>query len=50
MNDPTNCTRRFNVDIMILYISVRDHVSKLKFSSYVHLPSIEKCFNIVTLE
>ena len=29
---------------MMLYISVRDHARKLKFSSYVHLPSIKKMF------
>ena len=29
---------------MMLYISVRDHARKLKFSSYVHLPSINKMF------
>ena len=27
-----------------------DHARKLKNSSYVHLPSINKCFNFVTLE
>ena len=27
---------------MMLYISVRDYSRKLKFSSYVHLPSINK--------
>ena len=27
---------------MMLYISARDHARKLKFSSYVHLPSINK--------
>ena len=35
---------RFNVDIMMLYISARDHARKLKFSSYVHVPSINKMF------
>ena len=35
---------------MMLYISAIDHARKLKFSSYVHLPSTKKCFNIVTLE
>ena len=34
--------RRFNVDIMILYISGLDYARKLKFSSNVHLPSINK--------
>ena len=29
---------------MMLYISVRDHARKLKFSSYVHLPSINQIF------
>ena len=42
LNDLTNCYRRFNVDIMMLYISDRDHARKVKFSSYVHLPSINK--------
>ena len=41
LNDLTRC---FNVDIMMLYISVRDHARKLKFSSYVHLPSVNKMF------
>ena len=36
--------RRFNVGIMMLYISVVDHARKLKFSIYVHLPSINKIF------
>ena len=35
----------FNVDIMMLYISAMDHTRKLKFSTYVHLPSINKMFN-----
>ena len=43
-HDLTNCNRRFNVDIMKLYISGRDHARKLKFSSYVHLPSVNKIF------
>ena len=34
----------FDVDIMMLYISAMDHTRKLKFSSYVHLPSINKMF------
>ena len=34
----------FSVDIMMLYISVSDHARKLKFSSYAHLPSINKMF------
>ena len=29
---------------MILYISAMDQTRKLKFSSYVHLPSINKTF------
>ena len=33
-----------NVNIMMLYISAMDHASKLKFSSFVHLPSINKTF------
>ena len=44
LNDHTNCKRCFNVDIMMLYISVRDHARKLKFCSYIHLPSINKVF------
>ena len=44
LNDLTNCWRCFNVDILMLYISGRDHYRKLKFSSYVHLPSINKMF------
>ena len=36
--------RRFDIDIMMLNISARDHARKLKFSSYVHLPSINKMF------
>ena len=34
----------FNVDIMMLNISAIDHARKLKFSSYVHLPSRNKMF------
>ena len=34
----------FNVYIMVVYISAMDHASKLKFSSYVHLPPINKMF------
>ena len=44
LNDLTNCQRRFNVEFMMLCISGRDHARKLKFSSYVHLPSINKMF------
>ena len=36
-------TIRDNADIiMILYISAVDNATKLKFSSYVYLPSINK--------
>ena len=41
-NDLTNCKRRVNVDNMMLYISAMDHARKLKFSSYVHLPPINR--------
>ena len=44
LNDFTNCGRCFNVNIMMLYISAMDHAKKLKFSSYVHLPFINKTF------
>ena len=44
LNYLTNCWRCYNVDIMILYTSAMDHARKLKFSSYVHLPSINKMF------
>ena len=44
LNDHMNCQRRFNVDIIMLFISGRDHARKLKFSIYVHLPSINKMF------
>ena len=37
-----NCYRRFNVDILMLYFSAVDHARKSNFSSYVHLPSINK--------
>ena len=30
------------IDIMMLYISVRDHARKIKFCSYVHLQSTNK--------
>ena len=36
--------RCFNIDIMMLYISATDHDRKRKFSSYVHLPPINKMF------
>ena len=49
MNDLTNCSRRrFNVDIMMLYISARDHARKLKFNNYVHLLTVN-CFHILSL-
>ena len=32
--------RSFNVDTMMLYISAMNQTRRLKFSSYVHLPSI----------
>ena len=32
------------VYILMLYISAMDHARKLKFSSYIHLPSINKMF------
>ena len=44
MNDLMNCERCFNVDIMMLYISVRDHARKLKLYSYIYLPPINKMF------
>ena len=42
-----NNVQDFNVDIILLYISAVDngYVRKLKFSSYVHLSSINKIFN-----
>ena len=36
------CLRRFNVDIMKLYISALCHDRILKLSSYVHLPSLNQ--------
>ena len=45
LNDSQTARDVFNVDnIMMLCISAMDHTSKLKFSSYVHLPSINKVF------
>ena len=44
LNDLANCQRCFNVDIMMLYISAMDQARKLRFSSYVHLPSTNKMF------
>ena len=43
-SDLMNCLRRFNVDIMKLYISAQNHVMKSKFSNYVRLLSINKMF------
>ena len=34
----------FNVNIMMLYISAMNHARKLKFKTYVHLPSLNKKF------
>ena len=34
--------RDVSVLILMLYISAIDHARKLKFSSYVHLPSIKQ--------
>ena len=34
LNDLTNCYRRFNVDILMLYISGRDHYRKIKMFQY----------------
>ena len=42
MNGFKNCKRHFNVDIMMLYISSMDDGRKLKFSSDIHLPPINK--------
>ena len=36
--------RRFNVDIMMLYIAAMDHARKIIFSSYIYLPAINKMF------
>ena len=33
LTDPMDCQRRFNVDIMWLYISAMDNVMRLKFST-----------------
>ena len=40
----------FNVDIMMINICGRYYAKKLKFSSYVNLPSINKIFQYVMLE
>ena len=40
-----NLLETFNVDIMMFYISATDHARKLKFSSYVHLSSMNKMFS-----
>ena len=42
LNDRMNCNRRFNFDIMKLYISVRDEARKLKFRYCALLPFINK--------
>ena len=34
----------FNTDIMKLYISALGHSMKLRFNSYVHLPSMDQIF------
>ena len=44
LNDITNCERGFNVAILMNYILAMDHARKLKFSSDVHLPFINKMF------
>ena len=31
-----------DVSMLMLYMSVRDHARKLKFSSYVHLVTVNK--------
>ena len=38
----------FSVNNIMLYISAMDHARKLKFSSYIHLPSINKMFQYHT--
>ena len=50
LNDVTNSYRVFNVDSVNSVISALDHVRRLRFSSIVHLTSINKLFNLVTLE
>ena len=42
LNDRMNCYRRFNFDIIKLYISALDHTRKSKFRYYVNLPFINK--------
>ena len=42
LNDFTYCYRGVNADIMKLCISAIDNARKLKFSSYVYLPPINK--------
>ena len=42
LNDLMNCYRRFNVDIIKLYISALDEARKLKFRYCVNLPFINK--------
>ena len=41
---PTPIEHKDIVDIMMLYISAMDHAMKLKFSSYVYLPSTNETF------
>ena len=42
LNGLMNCWRRFNVNIMKLYMSGLGHARKLKFSKSVHLLSINQ--------
>ena len=44
LNDLMNCQRRFNADIMKLYISAVGHAMKSKFSRRVHLSSVNQIF------
>ena len=44
MNDLIKCWRRFHADIIKLYISALGHPMKLKFSSCVHLASVNQIF------
>ena len=44
MNDLIKCMSSFNFDIIKLYISAMGHATKLKFTSYVHMPSINIMF------
>ena len=38
------CYKPFNADSRKLYISAPNHARKLKFSCYVHMPSMNKMF------